>query len=193
MQIQMDNIVFVKWSGMAVTRHAFDSGLKFWLSKRCFFSLLFQVFFPIISSVLLDLCKARVQGWMRTSFSLVAWKTHHLSTSIKTVSWINSYWPFTSESDSSLAKTRSMQSMHDWHCVRYGCWQSFDWLLCFPPYRCTLIHPSLIKNNVQLKLLLVFQKKKVSSHVKGRVSRGCPKHRKKLLLMWYIICLSHGL
>lgn len=117
MQIQMDNIVFVKWSGMAVTRHAFDSGLKFRLSKRCFFSFLFQVFFPIISSVLLDLCKARVQGWMRTSFSLVAWKTHHLSTSIKTVCWINSYWPFTSESDSSLAKTRSMQSMHDWHCV----------------------------------------------------------------------------
>ena len=28
MQIQMDNIVFVHWSGMAVAR-AFDSGLKF--------------------------------------------------------------------------------------------------------------------------------------------------------------------
>ena len=28
MQIQMDNIVFVRWSGMAVARHAFYSGLK---------------------------------------------------------------------------------------------------------------------------------------------------------------------
>lgn len=117
MQIQMDNIVFVRWGGMAVARHAFHSGLKFKfrLSKRCFFRFISGSFFSIISSELLGLCKARVQEWMSTSLSLVAWKTHHLSTSIKN-GLLTSYWLSTNESDS-LAKTRSMQSMHDWHCV----------------------------------------------------------------------------
>ena len=115
MQIQMDNIAFVNWSGMAVARHAFDSGLNFRLRKRCFFPFYFRVFVPIISSVVLDLCKARVQVWMRTSFRLLSREKRIISQHLS--SWINSYWLSTSESDSSLAKTRSMQSMHDWHCV----------------------------------------------------------------------------